>query len=106
MSTAFERGPRVTRTASTSWVAPRKTFSRATFPNRTCLAGIFFALYPHGSANRFVSDTLDGAALARDRRQLAFWAFAHHRAPAQSGLFRADPKLPIVSSAFAFIDAL
>ena len=37
ISTDFDRGPKVTRTASASCVAPRKIFSRAADRNRTCL---------------------------------------------------------------------
>ena len=40
ISTDFDLGPSVTRTASASWVAPRRTFSRAAERNRTCLKAI------------------------------------------------------------------
>jgi len=40
INTAFERGPRVTRTASASWVAPRNIFSRAAERNRTRLCAM------------------------------------------------------------------
>src|SRR5262245_46973640 len=40
ISTHFERGPSVTRTASARVVAPRRTRSRASDRNSTCLYGI------------------------------------------------------------------
>jgi hypothetical protein len=38
INTDFDFGPNVMRTASASWLAPRRTFSRAAERNRTCLA--------------------------------------------------------------------
>src|SRR6516165_10521789 len=40
IKTDFDRGPNVTRTASASWAAPRRIFSRAAERNRTCLCAI------------------------------------------------------------------
>ena len=40
ISTDLDFGPKVTRTASASWVAPRRIFSRAAERNRTCLCAM------------------------------------------------------------------
>ena len=40
ISTDFDFGPKVTRTASASWVAPRRIFSRAAERKRTCLCAM------------------------------------------------------------------
>jgi hypothetical protein len=46
ISTHFDLGPSVTRTASESAVTPRRIFSRAADPNSTCLCVMGFSFDP------------------------------------------------------------
>jgi hypothetical protein len=59
IKTDLERGPKVTRMASASCVAPRRIFSRAAERNRTCLC----AIADHAECHSLETETLHSEAV-------------------------------------------